>query len=123
MYITVKFSNGGNKYDYIVPEEMCKSVVEVRPNYVVVEDCYSDYTRYKVARVVGIYNGTSRKANKPIVDIVDSRIYMKQKMREKEHLKKVNCLCSIVEQINDLDTLDGLIELVSLMQGGDDIVD
>lgn len=110
MYVSVAFNENGKTYDYNVPTYLEDKVINLRPNYVIVEDVYCTYIRYKVAKVLEIRRGESYKATKDIVDVVDSTNYVQKKALEKAKDNVINDIMEILEEL-DLKYLAGIKEL------------
>lgn len=110
MYVSVAFTENGKTYDYNVPDYLTDKMMKLRPNYVIVEDVYADYVRYKVVRVMGIRYSESFKATKNIVDIVDSRGYIKEKELKEQKSNLINDIVDILEK-TEVEHLVGLKNL------------
>lgn len=110
MYVSVAFDKNKRTYDYHVPTHLEDKMLKLRPNYVVVEDMYCTYIRYKVVKVVKIRYEENHKATKDIVDIVDSSSYIAKKELEKAKNTAINDIIEVLEEL-DLNHLLSVKEL------------
>lgn len=119
MFVRVKFSENSKVYEYRVPNHLVETIKDYVPNYAIVEDHYSNFCRYKVVRILEIYNATSPIATQPIVDFVDSREYVQYKKNEKI---KENLVNDIIEQVDKIDNVNILQAIKYALEGGSDII-